>query len=244
MDTTQIMGGTPTSITVANVLISAQQTQEIIMGSSFKSMADMFDGGGAGMVGDTFKGGPLSGLLNEIGVRPYGFAARALAENPEGIAAAMADKTGAMRNGLLSSSLRPQARPTEPNYTDRMAPQRAPLGEMEALDEGSMGTDASGTPSFRDRMQTFAENNAGDPQISQPEIGGGGITPAGQFRPIQPNLPSNAQITSFGPAQADAQMAPGGRTDIGTRFLYEAQRAGVAPSMDLFQKFMQTGSIR
>lgn len=36
----------------------------------FTSIRDMFDGGGAGRSGDTFKGGPLSGKLNEIGVRP------------------------------------------------------------------------------------------------------------------------------------------------------------------------------
>lgn len=36
----------------------------------FTSIRDMFDGGGAGRSGDTFKGGPLSGKLNEIGIRP------------------------------------------------------------------------------------------------------------------------------------------------------------------------------
>jgi hypothetical protein len=203
------------------------------MGASFK---DMIDGGGLGAIGNEFKGGPISGLLNNLGVRPYGYAARALAENPAGVATAVANKTGAMRNGLLSGAV-------EPNYSDRMTPTRAPLGEMEALDEAVLPQGAQ-EPNFRDRLGVFAENNAGDPQIDQPEIMGGGITPAGQFQPMAPNLPSNAQITSYGPAQADAQLAPGGRSDIGARFLYETQRAGVAPSMDLFQKFMQTGSIR
>lgn len=39
----------------------------------FLGLLDMFDGGGAGRAGDTFKGGPLSGLLNELGIRPRGF---------------------------------------------------------------------------------------------------------------------------------------------------------------------------
>lgn len=40
------------------------------------SFADMFDGGGMGRAGDTFEGGLFSGLLNEMGVRPYGYNAR------------------------------------------------------------------------------------------------------------------------------------------------------------------------
>lgn len=39
-------------------------------GGGFTSVRDMFDGGGAGSSGDTFKGGPLSGSLNNAGVRP------------------------------------------------------------------------------------------------------------------------------------------------------------------------------
>lgn len=37
------------------------------------ALRDMFDGGGRGRYGDTFEGGPLSGLLNAIGVRPLGY---------------------------------------------------------------------------------------------------------------------------------------------------------------------------
>lgn len=39
----------------------------------FLSLKDMFDGGGAGASGTAFKGGPLSGLLNELGIRPMGY---------------------------------------------------------------------------------------------------------------------------------------------------------------------------
>ena len=37
------------------------------------ALQDMLDGGGAGRAGDTFQGGPVSGLLNTIGVRPMGY---------------------------------------------------------------------------------------------------------------------------------------------------------------------------
>ena len=38
----------------------------------YTSLRDMFDGGGPGTSGGTYSGGPLSGTLNTIGVRPAG----------------------------------------------------------------------------------------------------------------------------------------------------------------------------
>lgn len=43
---------------------------------AYISLLDMFDGGGAGASGSEFKGGPVSGLLNRMGVRPAGYAQR------------------------------------------------------------------------------------------------------------------------------------------------------------------------
>lgn len=40
--------------------------------SPYTSLGDMFNGGGAGTSGSTFQGGPLSGTLNAVGVRPAG----------------------------------------------------------------------------------------------------------------------------------------------------------------------------
>jgi hypothetical protein len=39
----------------------------------FLGLLDMLDGGGAGRSGETFEGGPLSGFLNALGVRPMGY---------------------------------------------------------------------------------------------------------------------------------------------------------------------------
>ena len=46
------------------------------MFGGYTGLSDMINGGGAGASGDTFSGGPYSGLLNAIGVRPMGYAAR------------------------------------------------------------------------------------------------------------------------------------------------------------------------
>jgi hypothetical protein len=48
----------------------------------FDNFADAFDGGGAGQSGDSFSGGPLSELLNALGIRPHGFGARQMGERP------------------------------------------------------------------------------------------------------------------------------------------------------------------
>lgn len=45
-------------------------------GTQVSAFRDMINGGGAGTSGDTFQGSPISGLLNALGVRPAGYAAR------------------------------------------------------------------------------------------------------------------------------------------------------------------------
>lgn len=41
-------------------------------GGGYTGIRDMFDGGGPGKPGTKFQGGPLSGTLNKIGVKPVG----------------------------------------------------------------------------------------------------------------------------------------------------------------------------
>lgn len=42
----------------------------------FLGLMDMIDGGGMGRAGQTFEGGPLSGFLNALGIRPQGYEER------------------------------------------------------------------------------------------------------------------------------------------------------------------------
>lgn len=71
---------------------------------------DMFDGGGAGRSGDRFQGGPLSGALNTIGIRPAGYRDR--------LAAREAMPAPVARSSAPTSSPVPQMRPvrTTPNF--------------------------------------------------------------------------------------------------------------------------------
>ena len=46
----------------------------------FLGLMDMIDGGGMGRAGSEFEGGPFSGFLNALGIRPQGYAARMEAE--------------------------------------------------------------------------------------------------------------------------------------------------------------------
>ena len=43
------------------------------MDARYQGLLDMINGGGAGQAGQSFEGGPLSGLLNMLGIRPRGF---------------------------------------------------------------------------------------------------------------------------------------------------------------------------
>jgi hypothetical protein len=48
----------------------------------FLGLLDMLDGGGAGRSGQTFEGGPLSGFMNALGIRPMGYQERMEAARP------------------------------------------------------------------------------------------------------------------------------------------------------------------
>lgn len=50
--------------------------------ANYLGLIDMLDGGGAGRSGDTFEGGPLSGFLNSLGIRPMGYQDRLSAAQP------------------------------------------------------------------------------------------------------------------------------------------------------------------
>ena len=61
----------------------------------YLGLLDMLDGGGPGRAGSTFEGGPLSGLLNLLGIRPMGYADR-MAQAPAASPMAPAPTGGGM----------------------------------------------------------------------------------------------------------------------------------------------------
>ena len=76
---------------------------------------DMFDGGGQDTRGDTFKGGPLSGLLNRLGVNPYGSQRERMFVSPNTSSAIQAavQGGGAPQRSVptVTESVRPMLRP-------------------------------------------------------------------------------------------------------------------------------------
>lgn len=74
---------------------------------------DMFDGGGQDTRGDEFKGGPLSNLLNKIGVDPYGSQRERMFVAPNTSSAIQAAVQGGSGggNGFASGVNRPMLRP-------------------------------------------------------------------------------------------------------------------------------------
>jgi hypothetical protein len=53
--------------------------------AQYLNFQDMIDGGGAGRSGESFEGGPFSGLLNAIGIKPAGYRERMSAERPSAV---------------------------------------------------------------------------------------------------------------------------------------------------------------
>ena len=78
----------------------------------FLGLMDMIDGGGMGRAGSEFEGGPLSGLLNALGIRPQGYAARmeaeampALLPRPAPAASPMQDKSTEELVAMIEAAL-------------------------------------------------------------------------------------------------------------------------------------------
>lgn len=76
----------------------------------FDNFADAFDGGGAGKSGDTFSGGPLSELLNALGIRPHGFGQTTMGERP------MPNPAYSQPRISTSGPMAPMAPPVPPTY--------------------------------------------------------------------------------------------------------------------------------
>lgn len=79
----------------------------------FLGLMDMIDGGGMGRAGSEFEGGPLSGLLNALGIRPQGYADRmeeqqampALLPRPAPAANPMQDKSTEELVAMIEAAL-------------------------------------------------------------------------------------------------------------------------------------------
>ena len=75
-------------------------------GKGFSGLLDMINGGGMGAAGSRFEGGPLSGLLNALGIRPYGYEDRLSEMRPQARPTGLPDL-----QPVIPISQRPVARP-------------------------------------------------------------------------------------------------------------------------------------
>ena len=97
----------------------------------FLGLLDMLDGGGAGRAGDTFEGGPLSGFLNALGIRPMGYRDRM---------AQMAQARPMPRPAGLGAAPRPAPQPQlgpfalQPGMTNITQTTLPPMGQMSDAD--------------------------------------------------------------------------------------------------------------
>lgn len=95
--------------------------------AQYLGLIDMLDGGGAGRSGSTFEGGPLSGFLNSLGIRPMGYQDRLSAARP------MPRPTMAPRPPAMPSG----GAPVEPVTTQPMIGDLTIAEILEAIQRGA-----------------------------------------------------------------------------------------------------------
>jgi hypothetical protein len=142
----------------------------------YTGIRDMFDGGGAGKAGPTFQGGPYSGLLNALGVRPRGFRDRqaGILERQQAAPTTMA---GAMGGG--SPAAAPAATRSVTAQTSAV-PETLPITSRTPYSgQGIPPLMPSGTPPYREvpqwpratSAQVFAANRGAAIGLPIPSVG-------------------------------------------------------------------------
>jgi hypothetical protein len=106
---------------------------------------DMINGGGAGMAGDTFEGGLLSGMLNRAGVRPMGYQSRQgqAMMTPQQVRAQMGNAPSVMAPPPVSTPSTAYRPAAQPSAMPQPMPTRLPIN-MQGMVQGSGQTPATG----------------------------------------------------------------------------------------------------
>lgn len=118
-----------------------QGRQEEVTFTLGQGLLDLFDGGGRGASGTEFAGGPFSGILNSIGVRPHGYADTMQGmentrpqQRPEPMMQPPVQDDEPMRPmyqfGAPQQSMRPMARPDPMQYGPQQPMQYSGRGNM------------------------------------------------------------------------------------------------------------------
>jgi hypothetical protein len=193
------------------------------MGNQVSAGTDMMDGGGRGMAGDTFQGGPFSGLLNALGVRPRGYDARQ---------AAMQQDTSAP-----SLMAQPVQRPAPVPQTYGMTSMPAlTMDQIQMLRQMGINTDAmAGEPATASEMAALLRSPGALLSMNNPQVGrmyeppnpGATIQPDGSSMPRY-NVPMTAGVSM-------------GQPDLGTIRPFVSRSTGRIPPM---QDFLPVMDIR
>jgi len=178
---------------------------------------DMIDGGGRGTAGDTFQGGPFSGLLNALGVRPRGYDARqaAMASAEQGAPSLMAQPV--QRPATAAPVPQTYGMTSMPTLT---ADQIRLLNEL-GIDVGGMeGEPASHSELaalLRSPGALLSMNNPNVPRPYAPQNPGATIQPDGSSMPRY-NVPMTSGVSM-------------GQPDLGTARPYASRSTGRIPPM-------------
>ena len=180
---------------------------------------DMFDGGGQDTRGDKFKGGPLSNLLNKIGVDPYGSQRERLFVAPN---------TSSAIQAAVQSGGAPQR--SVPTVTESVRPRlRQPLtGEDLLMTQPVVGVDPRNFAQGTEPMTMPI--GAGNAMVNPYAVGGGLVQTArgSTYDEVVPQTISPQYQPDMAMGQGSAAIDDGGEGAIGFMpTIYPSQAAKV-----------------
>ncbi|MGA0926997.1 MAG: hypothetical protein ACO3RW_07350 [Burkholderiaceae bacterium] len=171
------------------------------MGNRVSAGTDMIDGGGRGMAGDTFQGGPFSGLLNAFGIRPLGYNARQAAMQQD------ANAPSLMAQPVQQPS---PAAPVPESYGMTSMPNLT-MDQIRLLQELGVNTDAmAGEPATASEMAALLRSPGTLLSMTNPQVGRM-YAPQNPGAAIQPD--GSAMPRYSVPTTSGVSM---GQSDIGT----------------------------
>lgn len=216
----------------------------------YTGLRDMVDGAGPGASGPRFQGGTYSGLLNAVGVRPVGQAARMAASPALAPQGARPMPAGATSQPERSFSPAPMS-------SEAPASRALTAQDVQRLQSVGMGMDAMiGEPAlpeelaFLDRQPSQSAGPAPSAMTSVPQspmlMGGQGAAPRpyvdmpqmefGTIRPAVSRVPPMPQAAGVAPF-ASTMPAPSGMGQAGPN-------AGIAAQMRAFREMQARAAGR
>ena len=154
--------------------------------ADYTGLLDMFNGGGAGASGQRFEGGFLSGLLNDLGIKPMGYR----------------DRMEAMQN------TRPQLRPQVSMQSQPQPMQYGGRGDAAMHSRPMQGSGMTPANAYAPQQGMTMGQSISAPQMppQRQPMQGSGMTPANAYQPMGGQQLRSMMMQAY-PNMSEEQLA-------------------------------------